>query len=56
MDNKNYRILVVDDEIEYQTVFSIILRKKGYTVDTCSSGREALEYLENHEIDLIMTA
>lgn len=55
MDNKNYRILVVDDEIEYQTVFSIILRKKGYIVDTCSSGREALEYLENHEIDLIMT-
>ena len=55
MENKNYRILVVDDEIEYQTVFSIILRKKGYTVDTCSGGKEALEFLENNEIDLVMT-
>ena len=55
MENRNYRILVVDDEIEYQTVFSIILRKKGYTVETCSGGKEALEFLEENETDLVMT-
>lgn len=55
MDKKNYRILVVDDEIEYQRVFSYILKKNGYMVKTCSSGKEALEILEHNEIDLIMT-
>lgn len=55
MENKNYRILIVDDEIEYQRVFSYILKKKGYTVSTCSGGKEALEFLEKNETDLVMT-
>lgn len=55
MDKKNYRILIVDDEIEYQRVFSYILQKNGYTVQTCSGGKEALELLKKHEIDLVMT-
>ena len=55
MDKKNYRILVVDDEIEYQRVFSYILQKNGYTVLTCSGGREALELLKKNEVDLVMT-
>lgn len=55
MENKNYRILVVDDEIEYQRVFSYILQKHGYMTLTCSGGREALELLKENEIDLIMT-
>ena len=55
MDKKDYKILIVDDEIEYQRVFSYILKKKGYTVSTCSGGREALEFLEDNTTDLIMT-
>ncbi len=54
-DKKNYRILVVDDEIEYQRVFSYILQKHGYTVLTCSGGKEALEVLKKNAIDLVMT-
>ena len=55
MDKNNYRVLVVDDEIEYQRVFSYLLKKNGYMVMSCSSGREALELLECNEIDLVMT-
>lgn len=55
MDKNNYRVLVVDDEIEYQRVFSYLLKRNGYMVMSCSSGREALELLECNEIDLVMT-
>lgn len=54
-NNKNYRILIVDDEIEYQRVFSYILQKHGYTVFTCSGGREALALLKKNPVDLVMT-
>lgn len=55
MDQKNYRILIVDDEIEYQRVFAYMLQKNGYSVLTCSGGKEALELLAKNEIDLVMT-
>lgn len=55
MDKHNYRVLVVDDEIEYQRVFSYLLKKNGYMVMSCSGGREALQILESNEIDLVMT-
>lgn len=53
--NRNYRIMVVDDEPEYQRVFSYILKKNGYSVTTCSGAREALDELKRIEVDLIMT-
>lgn len=55
MENKSYKILIVDDEIEYQRVFSFLLKRNGYTTTTCSSGKEALEILKKQEIDLVMT-
>ena len=55
MDSKSYKIMVVDDEIEYQRVFSYILKKHGYQVLTCSGAAEALTLLAQNEIDLIMT-
>ena len=55
MEKKNYKILVVDDEIEYQRVFSYLLKRNGYDVITASSAREALNLLESNEINLIMT-
>lgn len=55
MEDKNYNILIVDDEIEYQRVFSFLLKRNGYKTTTCSSGKEALEILKNKEIDLVMT-
>ncbi len=57
MDNgrRNYRILIVDDEIEYQNVVSLILEDAGYSAAACSNGREALEYLKNNDVDLVIT-
>ncbi len=55
MEKSNYKILIVDDEIEYQRVFSYLLKRDGYDVMTASGAREALNLLDKSEIDLIMT-
>jgi len=55
MRTKDYKILIVDDEIEYQTVLSLILSDEGYQTATCSNGHEALSYLEDHSVDLVVT-
>lgn len=52
---KNYRILIVDDEIEYQNVVSLILEDAGFYTATCSNGAEALEYIKGNEVDLVIT-
>ena len=54
-ENKDFHILVVDDEIEYQRAFSMILSRKGFHVLTCSDGHTALNMLAENEIDLVMT-
>lgn len=52
---KGYKILIVDDEIEYQSVTSIILEDAGYITKTCSNGFEALDYISNNVVDLVIT-
>ena len=37
------RILAVDDEVVLLRLIEEFLRRRGYEVDTCSDGREALE-------------
>jgi len=54
-NKQNYNILIVDDEIEYQKVVSMILSDAGYHTDTCSNGREALEFLKKNSVDLVIT-
>lgn len=54
-EKKNYKILIVDDEIEYQNVLSFILSDEGYCVATCSNGTEALDYLEQNTVHLVLT-
>jgi DNA-binding NtrC family response regulator len=54
-DIKRYKILIVDDEIEYQNVMSIILKDAGYIARTCSSGVEALDYITKNVVDLVIT-
>lgn len=53
--NKQYRILIVDDEIEYQKVVSIILEDAGYQTEACSNGAEALAFLKENVVDLVIT-
>src|SRR5688572_8760325 len=58
MDNPadgQVRILVVDDEESHRITTAAILEKDGYTVDTASSGDEAIALLKNVDYDLILT-
>ncbi|WP_312653743.1 sigma-54-dependent transcriptional regulator [Aminipila sp.] len=55
VSKKGYKILIVDDEIEYQKVLSIILSDVGYDIASCSNGHEALEYIENNIVNLVLT-
>lgn len=57
MNNRknNYYILIVDDEIEYQNVVSMILEDAGYQTAACSNGREALDFLAENQVDLVIT-
>src|SRR6266702_90390 len=49
------RILVVDDEENARIGLSRLLTKEGFVVDSVGNGYEALNYLRQHEVDLIVT-
>ena len=49
------RLLVVDDEESLRITTAAILEKEGYTVDTASSGDEAIALLEQKDYDLVLT-
>jgi len=49
------RILVVDDEENARVSLAKILTREGYEVASASNGYEALNYLRNREVDLIIT-
>lgn len=51
----NLKILVVDDEIQYQEVINMILQSEGYETKVASSGEEALEILKKEEFHLVLT-
>ncbi len=47
------RILIVDDEESITDIFQLLLENEGYSVDTASSGQEALSLVESH-YDLVI--
>lgn len=49
------KILVVDDEVELCELAKLILQDKGYNVSTVYSAQEALKYLTENNIDLLIT-
>jgi len=51
----NFKILVVDDEIQYQEVINMILQSEGYKTKVASSGEEALEILKKEKFHLVLT-
>ncbi|MDD6310635.1 MAG: sigma-54 dependent transcriptional regulator [Firmicutes bacterium] len=52
---KGMKILVVDDEQTYCDVLKMIFTDKGYIVDTCNNGVEAIRMLEANYYDLVVT-
>ena len=54
-NRRNYRILIVDDEVEYQKVVSLIMEDAGYQTAACSNGQEALDYLKKNDVNLVIT-
>ena len=55
MSKEMFTILVVDDEPDYCNVLKMILSGKGYKVDTCGNGKEAVHKLEKRSFDLVVT-
>jgi signal transduction histidine kinase len=49
------RLLVVDDEESLRITTAAILENEGYTVDTASSGDEAITLLDQTDYDLVLT-
>ncbi|MFA5182298.1 MAG: response regulator [Syntrophales bacterium] len=48
------RVLVVDDIAEQRRIVAGILTKLGYQVVTVASGEEALTWIEQHEVDIVV--
>jgi len=48
------KILVVDDEERQREIACGILTRLGYDAETVSSGEEAIEYVKEHPMDLIV--
>ncbi len=48
-------ILIVDDEKNYPPILSAVLKEEGFETFTANSGPEALQILENSDIDLVLT-
>jgi len=48
-------VLIVDDEKNYPPIISAILENEGYETLTAYSGHEALEKLDDSDVDLVIT-
>lgn len=49
------RILVVDDEPDLRTLYELTLLRQGFLVDTAEDLASALECLERHRFDVVIT-
>ncbi|TET12839.1 sigma-54-dependent Fis family transcriptional regulator [Candidatus Aerophobetes bacterium] len=47
-------ILLVDDDMSVRTVFSSVLRREGYRVNTVKDGYEAIKVVEEKDFDLAL--
>jgi CheY-like chemotaxis protein len=54
-DEKNYSIMVVDDEVDLVDILAEELQDFGYTVYSANGGGEAIEKLQKTNVDLVIT-
>ncbi|MCK5667873.1 MAG: sigma 54-interacting transcriptional regulator [Gammaproteobacteria bacterium] len=53
--NKQYRLLVVDDELSMLMLLETILKKEGFDVQTATSGEEALGMMKINTPNMVIT-
>ncbi|MFO1326230.1 MAG: sigma-54 dependent transcriptional regulator [Rubrivivax sp.] len=53
--NPSATLLVVDDEPKMRRVLEIALQQLGHAVLTAGNGREAIEVIDRHAVDLVIT-
>jgi len=51
---RNYKILIVDDEIEICELLKLYLENANYDVKYCHNGEDALKLIEEYDPDLII--
>lgn len=54
MENKDYKILLVDDEPDILEFVGYNLKKEGFQVTTCDNGKSAIEAVKNDKPHLIL--
>lgn len=54
LQGKGESILIVDDVQEQRDIATIILEQLNYSVSSVKSGEEAVEYLKNNQVDLLV--
>lgn len=47
-------VLIIDDDPDIVAAEKLILESRGYNVLTASNGKEGLNALKNHEVDIIL--
>lgn len=52
--NKSEKILVVDDQAGIRLLLNDVLANEGYNVTTASTGKEAVEMMEENRFDLVI--
>ena len=52
--NKDTHILIVDDEASQRDLFEMVLSEEGYSVETASSGEEAVQKVEDRFYNLVI--
>lgn len=55
MNNKNYQILIVDDEAVYSKGLSKILEIEGYIIETVLSAEDAMEKIKHKKYQMVVT-
>jgi two-component system response regulator VicR len=55
MDNKNLKILIVEDDVLMVKILEFILKKEGYQITSCKDGLTAIEKIPVLIPDLIIT-
>jgi CheY-like chemotaxis protein len=54
MEQSKGNILWVDDEIELLRAHVMLLKEKGYSVETATNGEDAIELVKNTAFDLVL--